>query len=1317
MNSYHHSSALGAQSQASMVTLHQQQQQQLMAYNKLLERNGLDPMMQDMHGYPPQQHHPSQQPPQQLMHHSHHNAVSVSASQQQQLQPQHQQQQQTQHSGVGHSSQAPNGNWATPQQSHYATMQSHTAYMAQPVSVGTPHGPHVTPHQQAFLRQAASQSSWTPPQPPYTMQPPQYLQNQASQSPSVPTINSNGRNQSQNSSHSSHFAQQNHQPQPHHHHHHQVRQSSVPWHLLPTGQSYYQTQPPPPPSAATAATAIPPSASRTQFPTSNNAYMTTDPTLTGRNNSSSANAVQQRNSSSRLGSKSSQVIDHNSDSSAGSAPTTPWSTPSPSLYGAQQLQQPQPQQRSHQQQHQHQQQSGNQNQNNSTSSYYSNSYDTTPLPYHSSHHHSAHHAYQLGPSHTSTPSSSLDHPNSGFSSVQAPPATVDTGINPQQYWGSPVQSQLAPPTGLPHTPLGMTNVSSNVSSGSTNNSGLTQQSTHGHGLHRQSPAASPLPSARPSRASNSSRASNTGPPSVRTPDRCPSIGNSSSLAQLEQMVMPHLSNSEGPNGPNSHPSSHRSYTSSPVVASNTAGPNSSGLMPTTATSSGPGGPLNSYNPPYDHSGNNDASSSSASNSVSTAASYGYSAAPPSSSNYGFSTPYDNAPHNNATNHSGADIQKAPALWSESTALLQSYNLYEPSPPTTNVSHGDYSSTIMSASSAAYGQHPLLSSVSTNDMSQSQSSAPSEVNDPYAIDANTFSDYNEPPESSTKKSTKGRPKKTDADGTITKRERKPRAPRAPKTPKTSSVVPNPTGSQQLSQSSVEPSAKKRKGSTPTTYVADATNSLINSQPPPPPPPTSLPSEFNKAIEGTPTIPQDETLSVKSKKDCSIITEWVQGETFNSNNFEVDRVISNKLYEDWAASTEEKVLEEPKVIGLIDKSTDKEQIPELSEPLTDEVKISEKEPTCEPGQDAQEFRDSDQAEVCEKKCSPKKQHNSRRGSSDKKDSFREGLMREHDFVIAYQDIDKEQPLIWRIEAKNIIQKFEPVEQAGILLHQETSIYQAWDNRTPYKNHTGVDVRITQQNSRTKPSMVELIGVKKFVNKPYAEIKSDNNEHGSDSTYWNNFQVYIQSLLSIALDRGLDLLSRQRAALNKEHCHKEGMLPFWQDIEKEQNTYFLDNVRAIDEILAKEKSKILAKLTPDQVVISSLDTYPCIRFESQDNANNMRCRVCNSHGSTQLMVFEQTKYDSDTFDLILDDDTCPSNYPVCHQCMESLSLYSELHHFRWKFFIRSTEKLMPFLQDVSPDLHSNDILDLCFEDESWMNKIRNEFESLFGRIKKND
>lgn len=64
-------------------------------------------------------------------------------------------------------------------------------------------------------------------------------------------------------------------------------------------------------------------------------------------------------------------------------------------------------------------------------------------------------------------------------------------------------------------------------------------------------------------------------------------------------------------------------------------------------------------------------------------------------------------------------------------------------------------------------------------------------------------------------------------------------------------------------------------------------------------------------------------------------------------------------------------------------------------------------------------------------------SRRRSQDKKvATIREGLMRTGDFVVAEEESHLELPVIWRIEGKSLLQRFEHSEQNGVTVYINTS-----------------------------------------------------------------------------------------------------------------------------------------------------------------------------------------------------------------------------------------------------------------------------------------
>lgn len=103
--------------------------------------------------------------------------------------------------------------------------------------------------------------------------------------------------------------------------------------------------------------------------------------------------------------------------------------------------------------------------------------------------------------------------------------------------------------------------------------------------------------------------------------------------------------------------------------------------------------------------------------------------------------------------------------------------------------------------------------------------------------------------------------------------------------------------------------------------------------------------------------------------------------------------------------------------------------------------------------------------------------RRRSQDKKAlTVKEGLMRTGDFVVAIDESKADLPMIWRIEGKSLLQRFEPGEQDGVMVYTNTSSYSAW-NPTVRQRYTGVDVRI-MGCSRTK-IVVEKLGLTKSTN----------------------------------------------------------------------------------------------------------------------------------------------------------------------------------------------------------------------------------------------
>ncbi|KAH7642284.1 hypothetical protein HUG17_5329 [Dermatophagoides farinae] len=330
-----------------------------------------------------------------------------------------------------------------------------------------------------------------------------------------------------------------------------------------------------------------------------------------------------------------------------------------------------------------------------------------------------------------------------------------------------------------------------------------------------------------------------------------------------------------------------------------------------------------------------------------------------------------------------------------------------------------------------------------------------------------------------------------------------------------------------------------------------------------------------------------------------------------------------------------------------------------------------------------------------CSP---NSSRRRSQDKKIStIREGLMRTGDFVVAEEESHLELPVIWRIEGKSLLQRFEPSEQNGITIYINTSSYSAW-NPTVRQKYLGLDVRIMGCN-RTR-IVVEKIGLTRNKNERDASSfnEKENNSLPTDSspsnvtTYVENFEVLIQTLISQALDPN-----------------------FIAEIVKENDEYFLSHMQTIEEVCHTRRSRFIAKIKWDSVILKNFETYSNIQINKQNNVGDLRCRSCHDNWSTKILYFDGEPYNRDTLEKLSHDtivaaaaDNKKVKIAACDSCTEKIFLYSKLYHHRLNFFLLCKAKVEE-IQSKDANKESHIILHECLQDNVWMKKMFQELETL--------
>lgn len=328
--------------------------------------------------------------------------------------------------------------------------------------------------------------------------------------------------------------------------------------------------------------------------------------------------------------------------------------------------------------------------------------------------------------------------------------------------------------------------------GSASSSILPQSPSASTSLPMSRPPPPPQPSLTPDRSPAATHSTSYPSPNQQSSSN---KSTSNSLAQLEQMVMPGTAQSSATS--NIKSPTHRSTTSSPSV-------NTQPQMQYSFNSSGQGSYFNSTG----------------------------AGAPPGQGTY--YPQYD---------PSNVEMQQKPG-WSELATPSSSMMPNAAAPGMIEGAQSDYGQSSYEAS-GAYKEYTTLSTPN-----QSRFPPPSEGNephssdktDPYAIDSQTFDDYDDQTSAKGKKS---RAKKSDDK---VKKERKPRAPRAPKNAAGTAAQPqSPAVSSIQPQSNKQPILPQGQEMSPAPLNASSNNFPVKPAPTPIGPP-----QDNQSTQSDPTV---------------------------------------------------------------------------------------------------------------------------------------------------------------------------------------------------------------------------------------------------------------------------------------------------------------------------------------------------------------------------------------------------------------------------------------------------------------------------------
>ncbi|XP_078047947.1 uncharacterized protein LOC144475688 isoform X2 [Augochlora pura] len=294
---------------------------------------------------------------------------------------------------------------------------------------------------------------------------------------------------------------------------------------------------------------------------------------------------------------------------------------------------------------------------------------------------------------------------------------------------------------------------------------------------------------------------------------------------------------------------------------------------------------------------------------------------------------------------------------------------------------------------------------------------------------------------------------------------------------------------------------------------------------------------------------------------------------------------------------------------------------------------------------------------------------------------------EFVVIKTDLSEEYPALWRIDGKTLLQKYEPFKSNGKTLYRNISTYSGWapQNRHIYQQ---VPVKFWQQGKTE--TVVEFLRNEMIV---------DDNE-GIDKymketeKYQDNFEVYIQTLISQALDSN-----------------------FLTEIFQEQDDYFLSNVKTVDEITEERKRSLLSTTKWRLNVVNAISTWPCLDVLKDLPSTEYKGKSCAgcqySKIHARVLLYGQP-YNATTLEGSPPDPRIPQekDFLLCRVCQAKVALYNKVAHQKYLMFLECARRVAD-KRVADPNKDTTIILNELLADETWLNQLFKEVRTIWAEI----
>ncbi|CAK9819785.1 Glutamine and serine-rich protein 1 [Anthophora plagiata] len=294
---------------------------------------------------------------------------------------------------------------------------------------------------------------------------------------------------------------------------------------------------------------------------------------------------------------------------------------------------------------------------------------------------------------------------------------------------------------------------------------------------------------------------------------------------------------------------------------------------------------------------------------------------------------------------------------------------------------------------------------------------------------------------------------------------------------------------------------------------------------------------------------------------------------------------------------------------------------------------------------------------------------------------------EFVVIKADLDEEYPPLWRIDGKTLLQKYEPFKSNGKTLYRNISTYSGWasQNRHIYQQ---VPVKFWQQGKTE--TVVEFLRDEMIIDdSEYIDKSMKDTEK-----YQDNFEVYIQTLISQALDSN-----------------------FLTEIFQEQDDYFLSNVKTVDEVTEERKQRLLSTTKWRSNVINAISTWPCLNVLKDLPSTEYKgksCAGCQQFKIHARVLLYGQPYNATTLEGSPPDPRIPQekDFLLCRVCQAKVALYNKVAHQKYLMFLECARRVAD-KRVADPHKDTTIILNELLADETWLNQLFKEVRKIWAEI----